>query len=146
MRSRLISACPLESGPYGSVLVDRGFVAETISYRPPVQADDTRPRRVRGVLRRPPTGLDIGTRDDPEPARLYTRRVETIAEALGANDPAPWFLMAETSTNAEWQGLRPMALPADIPNRHLEYALTWFGLAVVLLGVYAAMLRGRFKD
>ena len=26
----------------------------------------------------------------------------------------------------------------DIPNNHLSYALTWFGLAVVLLGVYLA--------
>ncbi len=27
---------------------------------------------------------------------------------------------------------------SDIPNRHLEYALTWFALATVLVGVYAA--------
>lgn len=26
----------------------------------------------------------------------------------------------------------------DIPNRHLEYALTWFGLAAALLGVFVA--------
>src|SRR5262245_24927264 len=35
--SRLISACEVESGPYRSILVDRGFVADTISARPPVQ-------------------------------------------------------------------------------------------------------------
>lgn len=145
MGSRLISACPLEGAPYGSVLVDRGFVAETISARPPVQTNDPRPGGVRGVLRRPHNGLDIGTPDDPENGRFYSRRVEPIAAALGATDPAPVFLMAETSTNPDWAALKPMALPADIANRHLEYAATWFGLAVVLLGVYAAMLRGRFK-
>ncbi len=144
--SRLISACQLEGGPYGSILVDRGFVAETISARPPVQPDDPRPNGIRGVLRLPRPGLNIGTPDDPEHGRFYTRRVEPIAAALGAKDPAPYFLMAETSTNPDWAALKPMPLPVDIPNRHLEYALTWFGLAVVLLGVYAAMLRGRFKS
>jgi len=36
-------------------------------------------------------------------------------------------------------------VPADIPNRHLEYALTWYGLAAALAGVYAAMLLKRRK-
>ncbi|MGH6996568.1 MAG: SURF1 family protein, partial [Phenylobacterium sp.] len=29
---------------------------------------------------------------------------------------------------------------------HLEYALTWFGLAAALVGVYAAMLWRRWKS
>ena len=48
--------------------------------------------------------------------------------------------MAETATNPDWKGLIPAPIPADIANRHLEYALTWYGLAAALLGVYAAML------
>jgi surfeit locus 1 family protein len=54
--------------------------------------------------------------------------------------------MAETSSNPEWQALKPAPLPVDIPNDHLQYALTWFGLAGALLAVYAAMLWGRFKS
>ncbi|WGM37925.1 SURF1 family cytochrome oxidase biogenesis protein [Caulobacter sp. NIBR1757] len=41
--------------------------------------------------------------------------------------------------------LRPVPTPPDIPNRHLEYALTWYGLAGALLAIYAAMLWRRFK-
>ena len=39
---------------------------------------------------------------------------------------------------------RPGGLPRggvtrlDLPNRHLEYALTWYGLALTLIGVYGA--------
>jgi surfeit locus 1 family protein len=33
----------------------------------------------------------------------------------------------------------------DIPNRHLEYALTWFGLAVTLAGVYVAFAAARLR-
>ncbi|HEX6858746.1 MAG TPA: SURF1 family cytochrome oxidase biogenesis protein [Caulobacteraceae bacterium] len=146
MGSRLISVCRLEGQPYGSILVDRGFVAETISARPPEQPGDERPTGVRGVLRAPEHRSFVSARDDPAHRRFFAREIGPMARALGAVNPAPWFLMAETSTNPEWQALRPAPLPVDIPNRHLEYALTWFGLAGVLLAVYAAMLRGRGKD
>ena len=33
----------------------------------------------------------------------------------------------------------------DLPNRHLEYAITWYGLALTLVGVYAAFARGRWR-
>ncbi len=31
----------------------------------------------------------------------------------------------------------------ELPNRHLEYALTWYGLALALIGVYIAFARSR---
>ncbi len=34
----------------------------------------------------------------------------------------------------------PEPLPPAIPNNHLGYAITWFGLAAALAGVYLAML------
>ena len=147
MGSRLISACRLEGGaPYGSILVDRGFVQDIISARPPEQPGDTRPIGVRGVLRAPEAPNRFAARDDPAHRRYFRRAVAPMAAKLGASNPAPWFLMAETSSNPGWLALKPAPLPVNVPNRHLEYALTWFGLAAVLLGVYAAMLRGRFKD
>jgi surfeit locus 1 family protein len=33
-----------------------------------------------------------------------------------------------------------MPIPTDIPNNHLGYAITWFGLAVALIGFYIATL------
>jgi len=32
-----------------------------------------------------------------------------------------------------------------LPNRHLEYALTWYGIAMTLVGVYAAFALGRLR-
>jgi surfeit locus 1 family protein len=32
-----------------------------------------------------------------------------------------------------------------LPNRHLEYALTWYGLALTLVGVLAAFIFGRWR-
>jgi surfeit locus 1 family protein len=134
--SRLISACGLPDGR--SILVDRGFVADTISARPPVDPADTTPTEVTGVLRK----TDHGNLFSPpnSPARWYVRDVAAMASALKAPRPAPLFLFAETSTNPEWKALVPGAIPTDIPNNHFAYALTWYGLAAALLGVYAAML------
>ena len=33
----------------------------------------------------------------------------------------------------------------DLPNRHLEYALTWYGLALTLIGVYGAFAISRLR-
>ena len=33
----------------------------------------------------------------------------------------------------------------DLPNRHLEYAITWYGLALTLIGVYFAFAASRLR-
>ena len=40
---------------------------------------------------------------------------------------------------------RPVAARVDLPNRHLEYAMTWYGLAATLIGVYLAFARRRLR-
>jgi surfeit locus 1 family protein len=138
---RLISACALTSGPYGSVLVDRGFIAETVTARP-TQSFSTVPTLVTGVLRQPDKANFVTP--VPQNDQYYSRDVAAMAKALKADRPAPVMLFAETSTNPEIKGLLPIAVPAEISNRHMEYALTWFGLAAALFGVYVAVLvRGR---
>jgi surfeit locus 1 family protein len=135
---RLVSACRLVAGPYRSLLVDRGFVAEGVSARPPISPGARDPIVVSGVLRRPdPRGAFTPANTA---ALWYWRDTEGIAAALQADRPAPLFLAAETSTNPAWRALVPAPLPEDIPNNHLAYALTWFGLAAALAGVYLARL------
>lgn len=142
--ARLISACPVDGAPYRTILVDRGFVADTISSRPPVDPADRAPVEVTGVLRNPEAGNSFSPPNRPD--RWFTRDADGMAGALGAPDAAPVFLMAETSSNPEWQALAPAPIPAAISNRHMEYAVTWYGLAAALLGVYAAMLLKRRKS
>ena len=144
--SRLISACAVEAGPYRSVLVDRGFVQDAISARPAVKAGDATPLRVVGVLRAPENGNWFSPSNDPARRHFYIRDAAEMARVLGAPAPAPVFLLAETATNPEWPALVPAPLPEDIPNNHMQYVLTWFGLAAALAGVYAAVLWRRLKD
>jgi surfeit locus 1 family protein len=142
--SRLISACRATGLKYRSILVDRGFVIDTVSARPPVDLAATAPVEVIGILRTPEPGNRFTPPNRPE--RWFSRDVAAMAAALKAPEPAPLFLMAESATNPEWKALVPAPIPAEIPNRHLEYALTWYGLAAALLGVYAAMLLRKRKS
>src|SRR5439155_17110525 len=103
------------------------------------------PLAVTGVLRSPDRASFITPPNQPQSNRWFSRDIPAMARALAAPQPAPVMLFAETSTNPELAALAPAPLPAEIPNRHLEYALTWFGLAAALVGVYAAMLFKRRK-
>jgi surfeit locus 1 family protein len=141
--SRLISACRVDALRYKTVLVDRGFVIDTVSARPPVDPTATAPVQMVGVLRAPEKASFVTPPN--RPGRFFSRDVDAMAKALGADRPAPVFLMAETSSNPAWGALQPAPIPAEIPNRHLEYAGTWFGLAGALAAVYAAMLLRRRK-
>ncbi len=144
--SRLISACAVDAGPYRSVLVDRGFVLGTVSARPPIDAADRAPLHLTGVLRKPEHGNWASPANDPAKRTFYIRDAAVMAQVLGAPAPAPVFLLAETPTNPQWRALVPAPLPEDLPNNHLQYVLTWFGLAAALAGVYAAVLWRRLKD
>lgn len=135
---RLISACPLPTAPFVT-LVDRGFVPETVSARPPISASSV-PVRIVGQLRMPPAPSRFAP--PPEGKVFYARDHRAMARALGVNK---WLaipmIFALTSSNPEWTALRPSAPPAAFSNNHLGYALTWFGLALALVGFYIALLR-----
>lgn len=142
--SRLISACPVISSYYNTILVDRGFIPDTVTNRPlpdPLNAD---PVEITGVLRAPERGNAMTPPNTP--GRWYLHDAKAMGRALHAEGPvAPVFLMAETSSNPDFRALEPAPFPVDIPNRHLEYALTWFGLAGALAGVYGAAVFKRMR-
>jgi len=141
---RIIAACRLPSGPYDAVLVDRGFMAQDAAggARPPVGPVIDQP--VVGVLRRGDGKTFVTPPNQPGDRLFYFRDVAAMARVLGAARPAPTFLMLETPAPAGGAPI-PAPLPTDIPNRHLEYAITWFGLAGALLCVYLATLWRRLR-
>jgi surfeit locus 1 family protein len=142
---RLISLCKLGFGPYRSILVDRGFVSDQISARPAVDDGSLAPVLVIGVLRKPDPATFVTPPNDVAGNHWYSRDIPAMTKALEGSASAPLTLMAETSSNPEWKALNPAPLPAEISNRHLEYAWTWFGLAGALACVYAATLWKRWK-
>lgn len=139
---RLISACRPAGFPT-VFLIDRGFVAETVSARPPVAVSMASFPVVAEVRETPPPGpmalpVDKG--------RFFARDMAGMAEALGVANPDPNTLFALTSSNPELEALQPSAPPAAFSNNHLGYALTWFGLALALVGFYIVLLRRKLTS
>ncbi len=126
---RAQAPCGIAQGPYDLILVDRGVVPSlTGQVSAPAKAFAP-PSHVVGVL------MPI--------KQLGGDRAQVLKRFPGRK-PAPLVLMAESEGPAPTE-ITPAPLPAEISNRHLEYALTWFGLAVTLLFIYAAMLWRRLK-
>jgi surfeit locus 1 family protein len=139
---RLVSACALPDGR--ALLVDRGFLPD--GARAPIAygAPSNQPLQVTGVLRKPDPPSPFTPKHRPG-GRWFARDLPAIAQALSAPAPAPYFLAVETPTNPEDPALVPTAIPTNISNNHLGYAITWFGLAAALAAVYASLLRQRLK-
>ncbi len=139
---RIVTACPLDVGPYRTILVDRGFLAQEDAARlKPSSALVEGP--IVGVLRKatPPNGL---TPKHEPGGEWFSRDIKGLAAELHAEAPAPVFLFLE-SPRPQGFGPTPAPVPVDIPNNHLGYILTWFGLAAALIGVYIATLLRRRK-
>ena len=139
---RLVSACR-PSGFPAEFLIDRGFVVDGISARPPVTAS-VAPVRMTVELREVPPPGPMAL--PPEQNRFFARDTAGMARALGVADPDPNTLFALTSSNPEWEALKPSAPPAAFSNNHLGYALTWFGLALALAGFYIVLLRRKLTS
>ena len=58
---------------------------------------------------------------------------------------APFYIEAESATGGP-DGPQPELGKVNLANRHLEYALTWYGLAVTLIGVYLVFAVGRLRQ
>ena len=137
---RLVSACRAAGRTW---LVDRGFVLETLSARPPVSVSNA-PTRITAEIR---TAPPPGPMTPPAEGRMfYGRDNVAMARALDVEGPVePQTLYALTSSNPGWLALKPSAPPVAFSNNHFGYALTWFGLAGALAVIYVAMLRRRRK-
>ena len=129
----------------GVILVNRGFVPEgRLGEIKPASG----PATVIGFLRAAEARGSFTPADLPAQREFYTRDPAAIAASLGIGAAAPFYLEAER----QGDGLTPPAgvdakeLIARIPDNHLSYALTWFGLALTLIGVFAAFAwQGRRK-
>ena len=115
------------------VLVDRGYVR--VADRPKVAA--VGPYAVTGNLHWPQEVDGFTPQPDRAQAMWFARDVDAMAAELGTE---PLLIVARQSTDPD-PGVTPLPVsPSGIPNDHLQYAITWFSLALVWLGMTAYLL------
>jgi cytochrome oxidase assembly protein ShyY1 len=98
---------------------------------------------VTGILRWPePKGWELTTPYDKSAQLWFVRDQVAIARENGWGAVAPFYIEREAQQPAD--GLPPPGpLTPHLPNNHLQYAVTWYGLAVVLLAVFGFWVRSR---
>ncbi|MEP9378217.1 SURF1 family protein [Aquabacter sp. CN5-332] len=139
----VVTPLMLPSG--AAILVNRGFVPE--DRRDPATRKDGQVAgdvTVTGLLRLAEDASWFVPANDPTRNAWYRRDPEEIGRARGLKEVAPFVIDANGAPN-------PGGLPQagetrlSFPNRHLEYALTWYGLAATLIGVYIAFVITRLR-
>ena len=131
------------------LLVNRGWVSQ--DYRRPESRPESLAsgrRDVAAILRLPAERGRFVPDNDPERDDWFTFDIADIAAYRGLGQNVVSAYRADV--------LRPSgpysmpigaAVDIDVPNNHWHYALTWYGIALALVGVYAAWHReaGRLR-
>lgn len=130
-----------------TLLVDRGFVPldrkDPASRPGPPEGQVT----IEGLMRHGEQPAFFTPDPNLQKNEWIVRDLPVMAGALGldAADTAPYYVSLVASQTPP-DGL-PQAgeTPLTFANSHLQYAVTWYGLAVVLVGVYAAFAWRRLR-
>lgn len=134
---------PLRTEGGKTIVVNRGFVAGKNGIAPPPLGEV----ELIGALRWPGDDGMFIPADEPQNNLWYRRDPVAIAAAKSwgqSGEPvAPFFVEQEAPqlTGAPRAG----PLVVKLRNNHLQYVITWFGLAGGLAGVYLVWLRGRLR-
>ncbi len=135
----VLTPMKLASGAY--VIVNRGFVP--LDRKDPKSRRDGQiegPAHLTGLMRQPESRNFFTPADRPEAGQYFTRDPALIAAHFGLSPAAPFSIDADA---APIPGGLPESGATELtfPNNHLSYALTWFGLALALIAVFAVFAR-----
>ena len=140
---------PLEPEGGGTVLVNRGYVPDRL--RDPAARPGATPSsqvEVTGLVRAPAKSESFTPANDPARNIWYWRDFSAMFSAAFRNTErpySPFFLDAEADTANPAAYPRGGATLLTLSNKHLEYALTWYGFALSLIGVFLVYAIPRFK-
>jgi surfeit locus 1 family protein len=124
-----------------TVIVNRGFVPEC-RQDPKSRAEGqiTGSVEIVGAMRWPDARHWFSPADQPEKSLWFSRDPGAIAAARHLRNAAPFYVEQEAPSPPG--GLpQPGRLVVSLPNNHLQYAVTWYGLALALVVVFAIWAR-----
>jgi surfeit locus 1 family protein len=128
------------------VVVNRGFVPEgrqDAKTRPDGEPEGV--VDIVGVMRWPEPRGTFTPNDEPAKSLWFARDPAAMAKAKNWGNVAPFYIDQEAP--AAPGGLpRVGPLKASLPNNHLQYAITWYGLALVLVVASLLLFRGRRRQ
>ncbi len=136
---------PLRRDDGSVVVVNRGFVVTELRDRT-LAALREQPTRatIVGLVRAPETRAAFVPENEPARDRWFVRNLEDIVAAGGLARVAPFYVDADATPNPNgWP--RGGQTQLVLRNAHLQYALTWFGIAGALVAVFLVFANGRLR-
>ncbi len=130
-----------------TVFVNRGFVPEDRKDAAKrVLGQTTQSVEIVGLYRSAQERGAFDNQNDPVKNIWYVRNP---SEMWPADNDGPindlWAYVDQTSPIPAGGWPLPLAGKVELSNRHLEYAITWYGLALTLIGVFGSFAWGRLK-
>jgi surfeit locus 1 family protein len=136
---------PLRLRDGAIVIVNRGFVPGEL--RDPGRRPGSDPEgevAFTGLVRAPETRGLFMPENDPARNQWFLRSPDDIARTKELTRVAPFLVDADAMPSpAGWPKGGQTRL--SMPNDHLQYALTWFGLALTLASVFAGFAWRRLR-
>lgn len=143
---------PLKLADGSVLLVNRGFVPNEL--KDPVRRAEGQVGgdvRVVGLVRAPEEHGAFVPPNDPKRNIWYWRDIAAMGDAAAGEIADASKRIHGFFVDAEKEPAPPGGWPVggttrlELPNRHLEYALTWYGLAATLVVVFAAFALARWR-
>jgi surfeit locus 1 family protein len=119
-----------------TVIVNRGFIPEDKKDpKTRIAGQISGPVTIVGTLRWPDIRHWFTPSDEPAHNLWLSRDPQSIAAAKGLGAIPPFYVEQESPVPPG--GLpQPGKLVVELPDNHLQYAITWYGLAAALAGVF----------
>jgi surfeit locus 1 family protein len=140
---------PLQQDDGAILLVNRGFVpVDWCGIQGQCPRGPEGETSLTGLLRISETARPF-RHNDPAHDSWYTRDVAAIAKARGLGEVAPYFVDVDAAPGTLDSG-RP-AWPQGgltviaFPNNHLSYLITWYALALMVLGAGIYVARDEYR-
>jgi cytochrome oxidase assembly protein ShyY1 len=128
-----------------TVVINTGFVQNTMQDRPRQDRPVTHlvtgePVTLTGYIRFPEAAGMLTLREDLAKRLWFTRDHLAMAKALGWGEVAPFYI--DLAAPVPPNGIpKPGALVVHLKDDHLQYAITWFGLAGAVMVAFGIRSR-----
>lgn len=121
------------------VVINRGFVPDGAAVKPGVARE---PIVMTGYIRFPEKAVWFTPHRDAAQHLWFSRDHLAMAGAYAWGEVAPFYIDLETPAPAS--GLpKPGLLHVHLKNDHLQYAITWFGLALAVAATFGFWIVGQ---
>ena len=139
---------PFEIAGNGAIVfVNRGYVPDQFKAPDQRRAGQVAGEiEITGLLRGPESKQMFTPENDAARNQWYWRDFSGMFVSAFENTERPYipvFIDAEGDAPGGWP--KGGVTRVNLPNRHLEYAITWFGLAGALAAVFAAFVLARLR-